>query len=251
MIVAHDSRPPEISGAERALLAGILDWTAEHGLPPTIDDLADALSLARSTVHSQRQQLKAKGLIDYRHGSRRSTRVVADAATLSCYGLDPGPAASIQVGPKSRRAVVHPVGHPAGERVFALPPRPRRRFPVAAGVAAGPMTPVARDDDVIEVDPELVGPGLYALRVSGDSMVDLGILDGDKVVVDPDQPAREGDLVAVMIPSEQGDDGLATVKVLTRQGGRTWLATANPAYPPIPLHEADVIGRVTTVVRRC
>jgi SOS-response transcriptional repressor LexA len=223
-------------------------------MPPTIDDLADVLSLSRSTANDVRRRLRDKGLVVYGKGSRRSTRVIADGSTLASYGLAPGPGGP--AGPTSRRArlggrraVLRPGGRPADGRVWPLLARPPRTLPVAGRAAAGALTPFARDDDVLEVDAELAGSGTYALRVSGDSMLDLGIFDGDQVVVDPEQPAGEGDFVAVLIPSDD-DIGVATLKLLTHRDGCWWLTPGNPAYAAIPLGDAEVIGRVTTVVRR-
>ena len=102
----------------------------------------------------------------------------------------------------------------------------------------------------IWVDGELAGPGRYALRVRGDSLVELGIFDGDLAIVDPEQPARHGDLVAALLPSEHGDEDLATLKVFELRQGQAWLVAANPVYAPIPIEQTWVLGRVTTTIRR-
>jgi repressor LexA len=91
----------------------------------------------------------------------------------------------------------------------------------------------------------LVGEGtLFMLRVSGDSMVDAAIADGDWVVVRQQPTAENGDIVAAML------DGDATVKTLQRRDGHVWLLPHNPAYSPIDGDEATVLGRVVTVLRR-
>lgn len=87
------------------------------------------------------------------------------------------------------------------------------------------------------------GPGWFALRVRGDSMQGAGILDGDKVVVRPQQTADDGQIVVALI----GDE--ATVKRLSRRSGEVWLLPENDAYEPIDGREAQLIGIVKAVVR--
>ena len=86
-------------------------------------------------------------------------------------------------------------------------------------------------------------PSCFALRVRGDSMINAGILDGDKVVVHPQQTAMNGQIVVARI----GDE--ATVKRLSRKNGEIWLMPENEAYEPIDGREAELIGLVKAVVR--
>ncbi len=86
-------------------------------------------------------------------------------------------------------------------------------------------------------------PGCFALRVRGDSMINAGILSGDKVVVRPQQTANDGQIVVARI----GDE--ATVKRLYRRKGQIWLLPENDAYDPIDGSEAEIIGLVKAVVR--
>ena len=86
-------------------------------------------------------------------------------------------------------------------------------------------------------------PGCFALRVRGDSMINAGILDGDKVVVRPQQSADDGQIVVARI----GDE--ATVKRLRRRNGQIWLLPENDNYDPIYGSEAELIGLVKAVVR--
>ena len=86
-------------------------------------------------------------------------------------------------------------------------------------------------------------PACFALRVRGDSMINAGILSGDKVVVRPQPTAMDGQIVVARI----GDE--ATVKRLSRRNGQVWLMPENPAYPPIDGSEAELIGIVKAVVR--
>lgn len=83
----------------------------------------------------------------------------------------------------------------------------------------------------------------FALRVRGDSMMDAGILDGDKVIVRPQQTADSGDIVVALL----GDE--ATVKRLSRKNGEVWLLPENPAYSPIDGRQAQILGKVRAVLR--
>ncbi len=86
-------------------------------------------------------------------------------------------------------------------------------------------------------------PGCFALRVRGDSMINAGILSGDKVVVRPQQTADDGQIVVARIEEE------ATVKRLRRRGGQIWLMPENDDYEPIDGTNAEIIGIVRGVVR--
>ena len=86
-------------------------------------------------------------------------------------------------------------------------------------------------------------PKCFALRVRGESMIGAGILDGDKVVVRPQQTADDGQIVVARI----GDE--ATVKRLSLKNGQVWLLPENPAFDPIDGSEAELIGIVKSVVR--
>lgn len=242
----------------RRLFEAMRRLSDADGLCPTHDELADALGCAKSTVSQWRRQLQELGLVRFDPDKRRSTRVTTDPAVLAAYGLAPaarGPIADLARF-RSRRARLggtHASQRPGagnGELPWRLPQRPPRRVPLAGAIPAGPVQSFVPDEGILEVDGELAGPGRYALRVRGDSLVELGVFDGDVAIVDPEQPAHHGDLVAALLPSEHGDEDLATLKVLELRHGRPWLVAANPAYPPIPIEQAWVLGRVTTTIRR-
>ena len=86
-------------------------------------------------------------------------------------------------------------------------------------------------------------PNCFALRVKGESMINAGILDGDKVVIRPQPTANDGQIVVARI----GDE--ATVKRLSRKNGQVWLLPENPNYDPIDGREAEIVGIVKAVVR--
>jgi repressor LexA len=81
-------------------------------------------------------------------------------------------------------------------------------------------------------------------------MIALGIYDGDQAMIVIRHPAHHGDLLAALMPSEQGDDDVASLKILELSHDEAWLVAANSAYAPIRLKECTLLGRVTTIVRR-
>ena len=118
-------------------------------------------------------------------------------------------------------------------------------IPLVGRIAAGaPITAEQYVEDVFELPTRLTGHGqMFMLEVSGESMVDAGILDGDFVVVRSQSNASQGEIVAAMI------DGEATVKVFSKADGHIWLLPCNESYAPIPGDEATILGKVVTVLR--
>ena len=115
------------------------------------------------------------------------------------------------------------------------------QIPVIGVVTAGvPILAYENQEGTMAWDGD---PGCFALRVRGDSMINAGILSGDKVVVRPQQTANDGQIVVARI----GDE--ATVKRLRRRNGQIWLLPENDAYEPIDGTYAEIIGLVKAVVR--
>ena len=118
-------------------------------------------------------------------------------------------------------------------------------IPLVGRIAAG--GPILAEQQVEEVFPlpeSLVGQGdLFLLKVVGDSMIDLAICDGDFVVIRSQKNAEKGEIVAAMI------DGEATVKTFSNKDGHYWLLPANDNYSPIPADGAEILGKVTAVLR--
>ena len=115
------------------------------------------------------------------------------------------------------------------------------QIPVVGVVTAGmPILAVENQEGTMAWDGEA---GCFALRVRGDSMINAGILSGDKVVVRPQQTAYDGQIVVARIEDE------ATVKRLSLKNGEIWLLPENPDYPPVDGTEAELIGLVKAVIR--
>lgn len=114
------------------------------------------------------------------------------------------------------------------------------QIPVVGVVTAGmPILAVENQEGTLPWSE----PGCFALRVRGDSMINAGILSGDKVVVRPQEYADDGQIVVARIEEE------ATVKRLRRRNGQVWLMPENDAYEPIDGTYAQIIGIVRGVVR--
>ena len=115
------------------------------------------------------------------------------------------------------------------------------QIPVIGVVTAGvPILAFENQEGTMPWDGD---PNCFALRVRGDSMINAGILSGDKVVVRPQPTASDGQIVVARL----GDE--ATVKRLRRRNGEIWLLPENDAYEPIDGTEAEIIGIVKAVVR--
>jgi len=142
-----------------------------------------------------------------------------------------------------------------------------RAVAVVGEVAAGPYDVTVAytfSRDVQEGDcgnlvlpRECAFPGAFALRVRGDSMRDLGILDGDFVLVRPQQAVQNGDLVIAALADSADPEGYVTLKRYYKEAGRIRLQPANPAFAPIHLYpegELDpvvILGKVVAIARPC
>lgn len=128
------------------------------------------------------------------------------------------------------------------KRAISLPESRRAdRIPVVGVVTAGvPILAVENIEGYLPWDGER---GCYALRVRGDSMINAGILDGDKVVVRPQQTADNGEIVVALL------DDSAIVKRFHKDGSTVWLMPENPAYDPIDGTQAQILGKVKAVIR--
>ena len=126
------------------------------------------------------------------------------------------------------------------KRAIATTARPGQ-IPVVGVVTAG--MPILAFENLEGTMPWDGDPNCFALRVKGDSMINAGILDGDKVVIRPQPTAYDGQIVVARI----GDE--ATVKRLSRKNGQVWLLPENPNYDPIDGREAEIVGIVKGVVR--
>jgi repressor LexA len=208
---------------QRRVLEVIRDSIERRGYPPSVREIGEAVGLSSaSSVAHQLSVLQKKGWLrrDPNRPRALDVRLPGDA---------PGAPAPTVVAPAGAEETPAPTYVPLVGRI----------------AAGGPVLAEQAVEDVFPLPRELVGEGtLFMLKVTGDSMVEAAICDGDWVVVRQQPTAENGEIVAAMI------DGEATVKTYKRRDGHVWLLPHNPAYEPIPGDDATVLGRVVTVLRR-
>lgn len=219
-----------ISDRHRAILRVISDKLEANGFPPSVREIASAVGLASpSTVKHHLDALEADGFLVREAGLPRALDLT-DRARTELGVDDPAQAASSVV------RIEVPVSNVQEEGTA---------IPLVGRIAAGaPITTEQHIEDIVHLPTSMTGHGdLFMLEVSGQSMVDAGIFDGDYVVIRSQNDARNGEFVAAMI------DGEATVKELSIASGRVWLLPHNQDYSPIPGDEATILGKVVTVIR--
>jgi repressor LexA len=218
---------------QRLVLETVRASVESRGYPPSMREIGDAVGLTSpSSVKHQLMALERKGYLRRDPNRPRAIEVV-----------QPDDSRGVTALPGHNGPTVAGFGdEDAAERDGA----PRAAYvPVVGRIAAGgPILAEQLVEDVFPLPRQLVGEGeLFLLKVVGDSMVDAAICDGDWVVVRRQPVAENGEIVAAML------DGEATVKTLKRSDGHVWLLPQNPSYAPIPGDEAQVLGRVVSVLR--
>lgn len=158
----------------------------------------------------------------------------------AAVGLSSTASVSYQLKRLQEQGLLSAPGNKGVKRAIATAAR-AGQIPVVGVVTAGmPILAFENLEGTMAWDGD---PNCFALRVRGESMINAGILDGDKVVVRPQSSADNGQIVVARI----GDE--ATVKRLSRKNGQVWLLPENPAFDPIDGTEAELIGIVKAVVR--
>ena len=205
----------DLTKRQQEIFDFIRKYSAKYGYPPTVRDIGKAVGLASSsTVHAHLANLEKIGLLR-RDPSKPRAIELLDRAVGSAVD--------------SMRGIVR------GEAL-----------PLLGSVAAGqPVLAEENVEDYVSV-PELAGggDGQYLLRIRGDSMKDAGILEGDYVVVQPQDTAKDGDVVVALLGEE------ATVKRFFREADHIRLQPENDAMEPIRSKEVKVLGKVVGVLRK-
>ncbi|MBV1892714.1 MAG: transcriptional repressor LexA [Ilumatobacteraceae bacterium] len=206
---------PKISKRQRSILEFIEQEIRDRGYPPSVREIGDAVGLTSpSTVHTHLNTLQRLGYL------RR----------------DPTKPRAIEVRYDTNSGAM-------------MERRPVRHVPLVGDVAAG--TDVLASENVEELLPvpvDFAGEGeLFMLRVRGESMIDLGILDGDFVVATQIDHPNNDDIVVAGIP-----EGEATIKSYSRSGSEVTLTPANPTMEPMTFSAdlVEIYGKVVTVMRR-
>jgi repressor LexA len=198
---------------QRAILDYLREFVDEHGYPPTVREIGEAVGLSSpSTVHAHLAQLERAGLL------RRN----------------PSKPRALELTDRKRDAAEADV----------------HRLPLVGDIAAGgPLLAEQNIEDYVGVpEPLSRGGEEFLLRVKGDSMVNAGILDGDFVVVQRGQDARNGEIVVALAGDDESADE-ATVKRFFREDGRVRLQPENDALEPIYADHVQILGKVIGVFR--
>lgn len=225
---------PELTDRQQAVLDVVRAYASEHGYPPTVREIGAALGLASSsTVHSHLAALERAGIIERDPSKPRALKFGPNAAAMGIDDTEVGPADGARTG--------------VGSIVGGIDVEASVNIPLVGRVAAG--APILAEENVeqyVPVPKQLTKRGnSFLLKVSGDSMIDAGILDGDWVVVHQVGEARDGEIVVALV----GEDAEATCKRLGKLDGRVALFAENEQYEPIVPDVLSIVGTVTGVMR--
>lgn len=199
---------------ERQLLDFITQFIQRYGYAPTLKEIGDAMGISSpATVHEHIDRIRIKGFIKKLDGTARGLEIVKNNYR------------SPQAG---------------NEGAIELP--------VLGYIAAGsPLEPYTDPNYYVSVAPSMVSPGKphYILQVKGSSMIEDGILDGDFVVIEHQQDAKNGDIVVALLPN-----GLATLKRIFFEKERIKLMPANSQMSPIFATHVKIQGRCVGLIRK-
>ena len=230
---------------QHELLMFIHERMKEAGIPPSFDEMKDALDLrSKSGIHRLITALEERGFIRRLPNRARALEVIKlpDSMNPSLGGRKSKFEPSVIDGSLGR--VATPPARPSS----ADSARPVS-VPVMGRIAAGtPIEAIQSHSHTVAVPPELLGPGEhFALEVRGDSMIEAGILDGDTVLIRKQDSAGTGEIVVALVDEEE-----ATLKRLRRRGNSIALEAANPAYETriFPPDRVKVQGRLVGLLRR-
>jgi repressor LexA len=202
----------ELTKRQQEIYDFIRKYSAKYGYPPTVRDIGKAVGLASSsTVHAHLANLEKVGVL------RR----------------DPSKPRALELLDRATDAVKSVVVKPTG-------------LPLVGNVAAGaPILAEENIEDYVPV-PEIAGgdEGEFVLSVRGDSMKNVGIMEGDYVVVRPQEIADDGQIVVALVGEE------ATVKRFFREEDHVRLQPENETMEPIRSREVRIVGRVVGVLRK-
>ncbi|MEE2682889.1 MAG: transcriptional repressor LexA [Actinomycetota bacterium] len=205
----------DISERQRSILTFIDKTIRDKGFPPTVREIGQAVGLnSPASVHNHLGTLQERGYIRRDPTKPRAIEVHWDAGSGAII---------------DRRPVTH--------------------VPLVGDVAAGTGVLAAENiEEVMPLPSDLTGEGdLFMLRVRGDSMIEMGIFNGDFVVAKKEITANDGEIVVAGIPGDE-----ATIKTISREEDKIVLSPANASMAPMyfPAGEVQIYGKVVTVLRK-
>ena len=232
---------------QHELLMFIHERMKEAGIPPSFDEMKDALDLrSKSGIHRLITALEERGFIRRLPNRARALEVIKlpDSMNPSLGGRKAKFEPNVIDGNLGRVAQLpQRTNAGAGEAARSVV------VPVMGRIAAGtPIEAIQNHSHTITVPPELLGPGEhFALEVRGDSMIEAGIFDGDTVLIRKQDTAGTGEIVVALVDEEE-----ATLKRLRRRGNSIALEAANPSYETriFPPDRVKVQGRLVGLLRR-
>ncbi|MGH6728714.1 MAG: transcriptional repressor LexA [Sphingomicrobium sp.] len=218
-----------LTAKQRELLL-FIDWRLKQGgISPSFDEMREALDLkSKSGVHRLISALEERGFIRRLPNRARALEVVKlpDMASANVTPIRPA-------------TVSAPIPTVANDMM---------EIPLYGRIAAGTPIEALQGTESFAVPAALLGPGEhYALEVSGDSMVEEGILDGDFALIRKTETARDGEIVVALIDQEE-----ATLKTFRREGSMIRLDPANRQYEPQRYRpdQVEIQGRLAGIIRR-
>ena len=209
-----------LTARQQEIWGFLVEYVDGHGYPPTVREIGEAVGLASpSTVHAHLANLERAGLLKRDPTKPRALELV-------------GHRRAEQVAPAAQAAVLE------------FP-----KLPLLGQIAAGSQLLAEQNVEEEIAVPEPLGRDAdFLLRVKGDSMIQAGILDGDIIVVQRTQDARNGEIVVALAGDDETADE-ATVKTFYRENGRIRLQPENDALEPIYAKHVEILGKVTGVFR--
>ena len=234
---------------QQELLLFIHERMKESGIPPSFDEMKDALDLAsKSGIHRLITALEERGFIRRLPNRARALEVIKlpDAYSPS---LQPRRGFSPAVIEGSRGTQPAPATAPPQRAALQADMATSVSVPVMGRIAAGvPISAIQNNTHDVTVPAEMIGSGdHYALEVKGDSMIEAGILDGDTVIIRSTTSANPGEIIVALV-----DDEEATLKRFRRKGASIALEAANPAYETriFGPDRVKVQGKLVGLIRR-
>jgi repressor LexA len=229
-----------LTAKQHELIRFIQQRLEETGISPSFEEMKEALDLkSKSGVHRLISALEERGFLRRLPNRARALEVIRqpeDATPARAAGVTGGNVVSLAAAASVARATS---SAPANDVI---------ELPLHGRIAAGAPIEAFEDHTTLPVPAALLGPGEhYALEVSGDSMIEAGIFDGDYALVRRTNTARDGEIVVALVRGEE-----ATLKYLHKEGGKVRLDPANASYDPqfYRPDEVEVQGKLAGLLRR-
>ncbi|KKS80570.1 MAG: LexA repressor, repressor LexA [Candidatus Woesebacteria bacterium GW2011_GWC1_43_10b] len=202
---------PILYKRQKQILGFLKQYIQTYGVAPTLKQIAEAIDVSSlATVHEHLETLEIKGIIKRKRGKSRSIELIEDTTDFS------------------------------GNNSITVP--------ILGFIAAGvPIEPYTDPNAAIDLAPSFITgkKRVFVLQVRGDSMLGEQIRDGDHVVIEETENAKNGDIVVALL-----DNGMATLKRFFKEATRIRLEPANAAMQPIFAKNVKIQGRVVGLIRR-